>query len=315
MAALAHFVRTNYNLSRQRPHLQDSSRSAPVIIEVAINGARDKAANPHVPLTEDEIVADILRCVAAGASIVHAHAGEPVVGSGGHHDAGPYRRAFARVRQEHPQLVMYPTLPGGGVGTSMEARLAHVAALAREGLCNVVPVDPGTMNYGRIDSSGRPPVHEQVYQTTFADVAWAFGFCAQQKLACTMSLFEPGFARLVQAHLDAGTLPDASIVKLEFSAGARLFGLTPDACGLDAWLRLFDAGRIPWMVTLRDGSPADGLAQLAIGRGGHVRVGIEDHGGAPPRSNESLVSEIASLCTRMGRRAATPGEVHDLITR
>ncbi|MBC5765702.1 3-keto-5-aminohexanoate cleavage protein [Ramlibacter albus] len=287
----------------------------PVLIEVAINGARDKRANPHVPLAEEEIVDSILACVEAGASIVHAHAGEAVVGGSGHHGSSAYLRSFRRVREFHPSLLMYPTLPGGGPGTTMAARLGHVAELADAGLCEIVPVDPGTMNYGRIDAQGRAPTHDQVYQTTFADVAWAFEFCRERDLACTMSLFEPGFARLVQAHANAGTLPRACIVKLEFSAGARLFGLSPDAVGLEAWLRLFDSETIPWMVTLRDGSPADGLAQLAIGRGGHVRVGIEDFGGERTPRNEELVAEIARIARASGRRVATPQEALGLITR
>jgi 3-keto-5-aminohexanoate cleavage enzyme len=47
--------------------------SQPVIIEVAINGATRKTANPHVPISEDEIVADALACFEAGAAIVHHH--------------------------------------------------------------------------------------------------------------------------------------------------------------------------------------------------------------------------------------------------
>src|SRR3569833_132635 len=293
--------------------MQPSPLSSPVLIEVAINGARTKAASPHVPLTEDEIVRDILVCVEAGASIILAHAGEPVVGGAGHHGSAAYLRAFARVRERHPALLMYPTLPGGGPGTALARRLALVVELADAGVGGIVPVDPGTMNYGRIDAHGRPPVHEQVYQTTFADIDWAFALCRERGLACTMSLFEPGFARIVQAHADAGTLPTRSLVKLEFSAGARLFGLSPDALGVDAWLRLFDAERIAWMVTLRDGSPADGLAQLAIERGGHVRVGIEDFGGPGAPRNAELVAEIAALCNRMGRRTARPNEVLNLI--
>lgn len=291
-----------------------NSPSKPVLVEAAINGARDKRANPHVPLSEDEIVDSILACVQAGASIIHAHAGEAVVGGAGHHGSAAYLRAFRRMKAEHPGLLMYPTLPGGGPGTTMSARLGHVVELADAGVCEIVPVDPGTMNYGRTDGEGRPPMHDQVYQTTFADVAWAFDFCRRRDLACTMSLFEPGFARLVDAHARAGSLPRASIVKLEFSAGARLFGLSPDAAGLDAWLRLFDAERIPWMVTLRDGSPADGLARLAIERGGHVRVGIEDFGGSRTPRNEELVAEIAEMARSLGRPVAQPHEAMSLIS-
>ena len=44
------------------PH---ESTSRPVIIEAAINGARSKAFNPHVPLSSDEIVNCISACVEA----------------------------------------------------------------------------------------------------------------------------------------------------------------------------------------------------------------------------------------------------------
>ena len=38
-----------------------------------INGATTKARNPHVPITEDELVADAHACFDAGAAIVHHH--------------------------------------------------------------------------------------------------------------------------------------------------------------------------------------------------------------------------------------------------
>ena len=44
-----------------------------VVIEAAINGGATKAANPHVPISPDEHVADILAVLEAGAAIVHHH--------------------------------------------------------------------------------------------------------------------------------------------------------------------------------------------------------------------------------------------------
>ena len=287
----------------------------PLIIEVAINGERSKASNPHVPLSAEEIVASVDACARAGASVVHAHAGQAVVGAGGHHDSAPYETAFAAIRDMHPGLLMYPTIPGGSAGATMADRLAHVCRLAQFGLLGFVPVDPGTMNYGRIDAKGRAPTHSAIYQTTYADVDWSFELCRKLDLPCTMSVFEPGFVRLIEAHRKAGTLPPESIVKLEFSAGERLFGLLPNAHGLEAWLQLFDQRRIAWMVTLRDGDPADGLAQLAIRKGGHVRVGIEDYGGPLTPRNEELVANIAAIGRAHGRTPALAGQVRTLLRR
>jgi 3-keto-5-aminohexanoate cleavage enzyme len=289
--------------------------SRPIIIEAAINGARGKKANPYVPVSPDEIVECISACVAEGASIIHVHAGEPIVGSGGHHDSAVYKDAFARALARHPGLWLYPTLPGGGPGTSMEQRLAHVIELCRVGLAAMVPVDPGTMNFGHISRQGIPPVSDKVYQTTFADVGWAFRYCRAQNLSCTISAFEPGFIRLVEAHRRAGTLPLDTLVKLEFCTGDLLFGLTPDLIGLQAWFSLFDHSELPWMVTLRNGNVNDSLAGLAIARGGHVRVGLEDYVGSDMPANHELVAGAAAIARSHGRRPALPHEVRDLIAR
>jgi len=291
----------------------DAGARRPLIIEVAVNGARDRSVNQHVPLSADEIVASVDACVAAGASIVHAHAGRPVVGSGGHHDSAVYADAFARILSRHPDLLLYPTLPGGGPGTTMARRLAHVRELAERGLVGMLPVDPGTMNYGAVDASGRPPTHEAVYQTTYADVDQGLSIARGLGLPCTLSAFEAGFARLAEAHRRAGSLPAGSLLKLEFSAGARLFGMSPDETGLAAWLRLFDPDKLAWMVTLRDGDVTERLASLAIEQGGHVRVGIEDYAGDRQPRNEELVAAAASLGAAHGRRPAMPSEVRALL--
>ncbi len=286
----------------------------PLIIEVAVNGSRTKRENAHVPLSDAELIDCIDRCVAAGASIVHLHAGEAVVGAGARHAPEPYERVLAEVARRHPDLLVYPTLPGGGAGTSMQDRFAHVEALARAGLLRLAPVDPGTMNYGGLGPAGEPPVGDRVYQTTFADAAYGFAACVRHGIGCTMSLFEPGFLQLALAHRRAGSLPRASIVKFEFTTGRRLlFGLPPGAASLDAWCAMLDDAPLPWMVALRDGDVAQALAGLAIARGGHVRVGLEDYAGAREPSNEALVAEVAALGARHGRRAATPSEAAGLI--
>jgi len=285
----------------------------PLIIEVAINGAVPKDRNPHVPHSTVEVVDSIGACLAAGATVIHAHAGDPVVGAGRRHASEPYRAAFGAVLERYPDALMYPTLPGGGAQNNMPLRFAHVAELAGAGLLRMAPIDPGTMNYGRLAADGTPPAHEAVYLNTFSDVAWVFAFCREHALCCTMSIFEPGFLQLVLAHHRAGTLPDSTMVKFEFSAGGRPFGLPPSALSLDAYGAMLEGTPIPWMVTLRDGDPADGFAALAIERGGHVRVGIEDYGGPRQPRNEDLVSEIAALAKRRGRSVATQSEAAALM--
>ena len=149
----------------------------PVVIEVAINGATTRERNPHVPLSLEEIVAAVDACVAAGASVVHMHAGSPVVGGAQRHPPEPYVEAFRTCLARHPGLLMYPTLSGGGPGTAIAERYAHLEALRAAGLLRLAPIDPGTMNYGVRDAAGAPPAHDAVYVNTFGDVDGAFRHC------------------------------------------------------------------------------------------------------------------------------------------
>jgi uncharacterized protein (DUF849 family) len=90
-----------------------------------------------------------------------------------------------------------------------------------------------------------------------------------------------------------------------------LFGLPANPTGLNAYLGMLEGSGLPWMVGVYGGDiAAAGIARLAIERGGHVRVGLEDHY-APPRtpSNEELVREVVDLAVAGGRRPATPDEV------
>lgn len=44
-----------------------------MILQACINGARTKLDHPRIPVTSDEIIADVLACVAAGAHEIHVH--------------------------------------------------------------------------------------------------------------------------------------------------------------------------------------------------------------------------------------------------
>ena len=47
--------------------------TAPVILEVALNGVTSRERNPAAPRLPAEVAEDALRCLAAGAAIVHTH--------------------------------------------------------------------------------------------------------------------------------------------------------------------------------------------------------------------------------------------------
>ena len=278
----------------------------PLIIEAAINGATPQAANPHVPRSVPEIVADACACIDAGAAIVHHHNDDGLLD--GRHAAEPYREAWSRIYEHQPDAVLYPTMGGGGTHTSIQERYAHIEALADAGVLRMALIDPGSVSLGPLDAEGIPAAIDLVYQNTFADVRYMMDVCRARGVGAHISIFEPGFLRVALAYHAAGRLPDGAKIQLYFGGAALPFGLPPTAAGLEAYMAMLDGSGLPWMVGVLGGDVSATLAELAIARGGHVRVGLEDCAGPKQPRNAELVAAIVRMAERMGRSVATPAQ-------
>jgi 3-keto-5-aminohexanoate cleavage enzyme len=289
------------------------NRSTPLIIEAAINGATSKEENPHVPRSVDEIVESALACLEAGASIIHNHNDEPNVGGPGRHASEPYAAAWREILDEHPDAILYPTYAGGGPHTNVEERYAHIEELREAGLLRMPLLDPGTTNFDGLGPDGEPGDGDLVYRTTFRDARWMMEYCRKRRLSPSVSIFEPGWLRLALAYHERGELPRGAIIKLYFGTGRMLFGLPPTETSLEAYLDMLEGSGLPWLVAVLGGDIMDGMAGMAMERGGHVRVGLEDYGGTRKPRNEELVREVAALAGVSGRPVATPGEAAKIL--
>jgi 3-keto-5-aminohexanoate cleavage enzyme len=282
----------------------------PLIIEAAINGATRKQSNPHVPRSVEEIVASAHASLDAGASIVHHHNDEGLREP--RHASAPYRETWTAIYERAPDAVLYPTMGGGGVHTTIRERYAHIEALADAGLLRMAVIDPGSVSLGPLDDEGLPAPVELVYQNTFADVRHMADHCRARGLAAHVSIFEAGFLRIALAYHAARKFPPAKI-QLYFGGPASPFGLPPTAESLDAYLAMLANTDLPWMVGVIGGDVSSTLAELAIERGGHVRVGLEDYAGPGQPRNEELVAAIVKMANRHGRAIATSAEAAEII--
>jgi uncharacterized protein (DUF849 family) len=287
--------------------------SAAVVIEVALNGATLKSANPRVPRSPAEITVDALDCIAAGASIVHNHNDEGLWTCDGTHAGAPYVEAWRPIVARHPGVLLYPTMASGGPGIAISARWRHNAELAQAGLCRVGLVDPGSVSLGFLGADGLPLPLDLVYVNTHADTLHMFSQCAELRLAPSISIFDPSFLRVALAFASAGRMPPGAMLKLYFG-GSLLFGLPPTCAALDAYLDMLAGSGLAWSVAVLGGDVvACGLAQLALERGGHLRVGLEDYAGPRTPTNVELVEEAAALAARCGRAVASIAETHRLL--
>ncbi len=286
----------------------------PVIIEAALNGGTPRRLSPHVPTSIDEITNDAIACLNLGASIIHHHNAEPVLGGSGEHSPGPYIAAWQRIRAEHRDAIFYPTMAGGGHDITIGRRYAHIETLADTGLLDLGLVDPGTTNIGRFAADGTPRAESLVYQNTYADAVYMIETCRRLHLGMSISIFEPGFVRVIAGYLSAGSLPASAFVKFYFGGTRAGFGLPPTQTALDAYLEMLARWSLPWLVSIQGGDLIGHreFARYVIERGGHLQVGLEpnpDHN----RRNIDLVAAAVDLCHELGRRPATCIDARELL--
>lgn len=281
----------------------------PLIIEAALNGATPKSRNPNVPVTPVEITNAALAAMEAGAAIVHTHIER--MDMTGDEAAARYMQGYAPVLEQRPDAILWGTV---ATGPNVEARFGHYRALAAAGI-RMGAFDPGSVNLGSHGPDGLPGA-SILYATTYRDIAWLADLHDQEKLGPAIAIYEPGWLRTTLAYEKAGKLPAGAFVKLYFGGrynfldGKRseiTFGLPPTERALDAYLELLEGSSLPWAVAaIGDCVVETGLAKLAIDRGGHVRVGLEDFGGERQPGNLELIAEVVALAVAAGRPIATP---------
>jgi uncharacterized protein (DUF849 family) len=285
----------------------------PVIIEAALNGVTSKARNPLVPISAAEHARDGLACIDAGATVIHTHTEH--LAAPAEEVAAEYAAAYRPLVEAHPGVICYATT---GIGATIEERYRHVELLADADLTRAAFVDTGSVNLGGTGPDGLPAGPGYVYKNDFGDVAHKMRVCRERGLGPSIAVFEPGFLRVVLAYEKAGALPRGTLVKFYFSEGGYLgggeplWGLPPRRESLDAYLAMLGDAPIPWAVAVLGGSLLDApVAGLALERGGHLRVGLEDHVGGPP--NAEQVAGAAKLCAEVGRPVASIAEAATIL--
>jgi uncharacterized protein (DUF849 family) len=286
----------------------------PVVLEVALNGITSPERNAAAPRAPAELARDAIACLDAGAAIVHTHSHEPARAPDA--AASLYLDAYRPILAAHPDAVLYPTT---GIGPTFHDRWGHHEGLAAAGAIRQGLVDPGSVNFGESDRDGRPLDVDFVYRNGPRDVRGMVEGCARLRLGPSVAIFEPGFLRAILAYHRAELLPPGALIKLYFlekgylAGGEPHFGVPPIREAFDLYLAMLGDARLPWAVAVLGGSLLDSpIATWALERGGHLRVGLEDH--ADAKSNRDEVERARRLCERHGRRLATPVEAASLLS-
>jgi uncharacterized protein (DUF849 family) len=288
--------------SRMRSNFSFKKEDTPVILEVAINGSTTKKINPAVPETASELADEAIKCLDAGATIVHAHTNKPSenVAEG----VQAYVDVFTPVRKKHPHAILYPTANFDPVVYhknrtvwAPEIQSGHYRPLAEAGLANMILLDTGVVPLAVYDKNGMIP--EKGF--------WWYGFwprdnkivvdtCNELGCGTSISVFEPGWMKNVVAMARAGTLPRGSKLNIYFAD-----------YGFELYLHMIEGLDLKWSVGLVAHDIMDTpLARMALERGGSFRVGLEDWGKGP--GNLEQMERAKELINKVGRPIVTGAE-------
>ena len=289
-----------------------SVENTPVILECAINGSVTKATNPLAPETVEELAAESIRCLDAGATILHAHSNlpneDPKIA------AQPYLDIFRPVMKKHPHAILYATAnfdpkvynrtrkvwPG-------KIQSGHHRILAEAGLANMVLLDMGVIPLAVLDKEGMPGPDSSIFWYGFwpDDVKIVKQTCSDLGTGASISVFEPGWMKTVVAMARAGTLPRGSKLNIYFGSDKFAIMAPPIPEALELYLKMMEGLDLKWSVGYLGGKSVmdTPLARMALERGGSFRVGLEDW--ANGTSNLQQIERAKEIINAVGRPIAT----------
>jgi uncharacterized protein (DUF849 family) len=266
-----------------------------LIINLAPTGmvpTRDQS--PHVPLTPDEVAADVRRCADLGAAIVHLHprdaAGQPT------QDPRVAAEFIGAVRLAAPDIVICATT-SGRLQPELEARAA-VLDLDGDARPEMASLTLGSMNFPRQASINAP-----------ATIQGLASRMRDRGIVPEWEVFDLGMLDYAQYLRGHGLLADPVYANILLGSLGTL-AATP--LNLAVMVERLPAGAT-WAAT-GIGSYQFGVNRLAIAMGGHVRVGLEDNlwyddDRRTLATNPMLVDRLVRIARAMGREPASPGEV------
>ncbi len=277
----------------------DTLANKPVIINAAITGmVPTKEDTPHVPITIDEIAADVEAVAEAGAAIVHLHPrdekGRPTC------DPEIYRRLISAVRTRCPEIIICASC-SGRIESDIDAR---GVALTFEGDLkpDLASLTCGSMNFPHQASVNAPQ--------TIVELARRM---KDRGIKPEVEVFEPGMVNYARYLIRKNLLDEPIYVNILLGN----LGTSPaTAASLSHMLNLLPEGAV-WSGA-GIGRYQLTVNALALAMGGHVRVGLEDNpyydwGKRTPATNRMLVERVVRIAGELGRPSATPQQAREII--
>jgi 3-keto-5-aminohexanoate cleavage enzyme len=280
------------------PNKLDSGQK--VIITVAPVGSfPTKKDNPNLPITPEEIAAEVYRSYDAGASVVHLHARdlktqEPTA------DPGIYRAIVQSVRERCPEIIIQLSTGTGAVkmGLSPQERIRHIEEIIPES----ASLNAGSMNMQQSVFVNSPETI-QLYAQTMTKL----------KVKPEFEVFDLGMIENIEYLVRRrGLVPEPHSYSLVLGV---IGGIPATVKNL---VHMVDAlpEHCNWQV-IAVGRHQIPLGTVGVVMGGGIRVGFEDNvylsRGILAESNAELVEKAVHVIKEVGREIASSEEARQIL--
>ena len=265
-----------------------------LVITVALTGnVPTKQMNPNVPVTPDEIAADVRRCADAGAVLFHVHARDaqhqPTL------EPSAYKKNVRKIKEIAPEVIIQLST-GGRAGKDWETRVNPIRLLP----------EMGSFTTG---SNNLPGI---VYENSPQFIEYLARVFQETDVKPEIEVFENGMINNAMYLKNKGLIRPP--LHFDFVLGAP--GAMPGTVKNLQFLSESIPSESTWTVA-GIGKAEIPLSTAAIVMGGHVRVGLEDNLSMPDgsqASNPLLVEKIVRIAHEVGREIATPDEARSILS-
>lgn len=272
-----------------------------VIITVAPVGSwPTREMNPNLPISHEEIAAEVLRSYEAGAVVAHIHARdleteEPTA------DTAVYQAVFASVRAACPEVIVQLSTGSGAakLGFTPEQRVRPIHELKPE----MASLNAGSMNMHGNVFINSPETIEQ-YARVMADL----------NVKPEFEVYDVGMIENIEQLVrKPGLVPEPYHYGLVLGVPG---GIPATVKNL---INLVDAlpKHCTWQ-TIAMGRHQIQLGTVGVVLGGGIRVGFEDniylHRGVLAKSNAELVEKAVKIIHELGLEIASTQEARERLS-
>ena len=294
-----------------------------VIVTCAVTGSiHTPSMSPHLPVTPDQIAAEAIAAVEAGAAIVHLHARDPQTGLPTQ-DPDLFAQFLPRIKQATKAVVNITT--GGSAAMTVEERLRPAAQFQPE----VASLNMGSMNFGLYPMLDRfkefrhdweqpylEGSRDRVFKNTFADIEYILKTCSGNGTRFEFECYDISHLYTLAHFLDRKLVTPPLFVQSVFGILGGIGPHPEDVLHMKRTADRLFGDRYVWSV-LGAGRNQMPIAAQALALGGNARVGLEDNLWAGPgrlaTSNAEQVANLRKLIEGLALEVATPDEARAML--